>query len=47
MIFFFFLTEGPSTEEMDVDQLLESLEMRKNRSSHIPTCISSVFTMKL
>ncbi|XP_020211027.1 ribokinase isoform X2 [Cajanus cajan] len=36
--------EGVSTEEMDVDKLLESLEMRKNRSIHIPTCISSSVT---
>ncbi|BAT85603.1 hypothetical protein LR48_Vigan831s002800 [Vigna angularis] len=36
--------EGPSTEEMEVDRLLESLETRKNRSSHIPTCITSSVT---
>ena len=40
------LTEDPSAEEVVVDKLLESLEMRKNGSTHIPTCISSVFTMK-
>ena len=39
------LTEDPSAEEVVVDKLLESLEMRKNGSTHIPTCISSVFTM--
>ncbi|KAK7396478.1 hypothetical protein VNO78_17516 [Psophocarpus tetragonolobus] len=33
--------EDPSVEEVDVDKLLESLEMRKNGSTHIPTCISS------
>ncbi|MED6183482.1 hypothetical protein PIB30_038259 [Stylosanthes scabra] len=33
--------EGPSTEEVDVDRLLESLEMKRNRSMSIPTCISS------
>ncbi|XP_061368585.1 uncharacterized protein LOC133311551 isoform X2 [Gastrolobium bilobum] len=32
---------GPSTEEVDVDSLLESLESRKNQSVSIPTCISS------
>ncbi|XP_027363666.1 ribokinase-like [Abrus precatorius] len=32
---------GPSTEEVDVDSLLESLELRKNKSVSVPTCISS------
>lgn len=41
------LAEGPSSEEMDVDSFLESLEMRKNESISNPTCISSVTTMKL
>lgn len=36
--------EVPSTEEMDVDKLLESLETRKNGSVCIPTCISSSVT---
>lgn len=37
--------EVPSTEEMDVDKLLESLETRKNGGSVcIPTCISSSVT---
>ncbi|KAK7284189.1 hypothetical protein RJT34_18930 [Clitoria ternatea] len=34
----------PSTEEVDVDKLLESLEMRKNGNIYIPTCISSPVT---
>ncbi|KAJ1443319.1 hypothetical protein SESBI_00615 [Sesbania bispinosa] len=34
--------DGPSMEEVDVDSLLESLELRKNKSVSIPTCISSV-----
>ncbi|KAJ1416828.1 Ribokinase-like [Sesbania bispinosa] len=33
--------DGPSMEEVDVDSLLESLELRKNKSVSIPTCISS------
>ncbi|XP_061368589.1 uncharacterized protein LOC133311552 isoform X2 [Gastrolobium bilobum] len=32
---------GPSTEEMAVDSLSESLVLRKNKSVSIPTCISS------
>ncbi|CAJ1898212.1 unnamed protein product [Sphenostylis stenocarpa] len=35
------VNEDPSAEEVDVDQLLESLEIRKNSTTHIPTCISS------
>lgn len=45
--YFAFLAEVPSTEEIDVDELLESLETKKNRSICIPTCISSVILMKL
>jgi len=45
--YFAFLAEVPSTEEMDVDKLLESLETKKNGSICIPTCISSVILMKL
>ncbi|XP_054800438.1 uncharacterized protein LOC129304707 isoform X2 [Prosopis cineraria] len=33
--------EGQSSEEVDVDSLLESLEIRKNDSISIPNCISS------
>ncbi|KAI5395294.1 uncharacterized protein LOC127091026 isoform X1 [Lathyrus oleraceus] len=32
---------SPSTEEVDVDSLLESLELRKDKSASVPTCISS------
>ncbi|TKY52792.1 Sulfofructose kinase [Spatholobus suberectus] len=32
---------GPSMEEVDVDSLLESLELKRNKSVSIPTCISS------
>ncbi|XP_028184527.1 ribokinase-like isoform X3 [Glycine soja] len=32
---------GPSTEEVDVDSLLESLEIKRDKSVSIPTCISS------
>ncbi|KAL2344944.1 hypothetical protein Fmac_006229 [Flemingia macrophylla] len=39
--------EDVSTEEVDVDKLLESLEMRKDRSIHIPTCISSVNNLSI
>lgn len=45
--YFALLAEVPSTEEMDVDKLLESLETRKNGSVCIPTCISSVILIKL
>ncbi|RDX91281.1 rbsK, partial [Mucuna pruriens] len=38
------VNESSSTEEVDVDKLLESLKMRKNGSTHIPTCISSSVT---
>ncbi|KAG5043655.1 hypothetical protein GYH30_007484 [Glycine max] len=38
------VNEDPSAEEVVVDKLLESLEMRKNGSTHIPTCISSSVT---
>ncbi|XP_040869737.1 putative ribokinase/pfkB superfamily isoform X3 [Glycine max] len=38
------VNEDPSAEEVVVDKLLESLEMRKNGSTHIPTCISSPVT---
>ncbi|KAK7336940.1 hypothetical protein VNO77_17494 [Canavalia gladiata] len=38
------VNEGSSTEEVDVDKLLESLEMRKSGSVYIPTCISSSVT---
>ncbi|XP_040862247.1 ribokinase isoform X4 [Glycine max] len=33
--------DGPSTEEVDVDSLLESLEIKRDKSVSIPTCISS------
>ncbi|RYR03071.1 hypothetical protein Ahy_B06g081903 isoform C [Arachis hypogaea] len=36
--------EGASREEADVDRLLESLEMKRNRSTYMPTCISSSVT---
>ncbi|QHO45790.1 Sulfofructose kinase [Arachis hypogaea] len=36
--------EGASREEADVDILLESLEMKRNRSTYMPTCISSPVT---
>ncbi|XP_054800437.1 uncharacterized protein LOC129304707 isoform X1 [Prosopis cineraria] len=36
--------EGQSSEEVDVDSLLESLEIRKNDSISIPNCISSSVT---
>jgi hypothetical protein len=46
--YFAFLAEVPSIEvEMDVDELLESLETKKNASVNIPTCISSVILMEL
>ncbi|MCI06082.1 ketohexokinase-like, partial [Trifolium medium] len=32
---------SPSIEEVDVDNLLKSLELRKDKSAFIPTCISS------
>ncbi|XP_068491847.1 uncharacterized protein [Phaseolus vulgaris] len=32
---------GPSTEEVNVDSLLESLELKRNKSVSTPTCISS------
>ncbi|KAK2401261.1 ribokinase [Trifolium repens] len=32
---------SPSIEEVDVDNLLKSLELRKDKSASIPTCISS------
>ncbi|KAK7345708.1 hypothetical protein VNO77_16318 [Canavalia gladiata] len=32
---------GPSTEEVDIDSLWESLELRRNKSVSVPTCISS------
>ncbi|KAK7267482.1 hypothetical protein RIF29_20156 [Crotalaria pallida] len=35
---------GPSSEEVDVDSLVKSLEARKNESASIPTCISSSVT---
>ncbi|XP_027352019.1 ribokinase-like [Abrus precatorius] len=38
------IDDGSSTEEVDVDKILESLEMRKNGSIYIPTCISSSVT---
>ncbi|CAL0299639.1 unnamed protein product [Lupinus luteus] len=34
----------PSTEEVDIDSLVESLETRKNGTVSIPTCISSPVT---
>ncbi|XP_019429597.1 PREDICTED: ribokinase-like isoform X3 [Lupinus angustifolius] len=34
----------PFTEEVDIDSLVESLEMRKNETVSIPTCISSPVT---
>ncbi|RDX61615.1 Ribokinase, partial [Mucuna pruriens] len=37
---------GPSTEEVDVDSLLESLELKRNKSVSVPTCISSVMSTK-
>ncbi|RZB48367.1 Receptor-like serine/threonine-protein kinase ALE2 isoform D [Glycine soja] len=40
----FLQAQDPSTEEVDVDKLLESLQTRKNGSTHIPTCISSSVT---
>jgi hypothetical protein len=46
--YFAFLAEVLSIEvEMDVDELLESLETKKNASVNIPTCISSVILMEL
>lgn len=33
--------DGPSTEEVNVDSLLESLELKRNKSVSTPTCISS------
>lgn len=33
-------------EEVDIDSLVESLELRKDKSVSIPTCISSVMQMK-
>lgn len=41
-----FLAESPSMEEVDIDSLVESLELRKDKSVSIPTCISSVMQMK-
>ncbi|KAH1227527.1 hypothetical protein GmHk_10G027752 [Glycine max] len=38
--------DGPSTEEVDVDSLLESLEIKRDKSVSIPTCISSVMSAK-
>ncbi|XP_028765572.1 ribokinase isoform X2 [Neltuma alba] len=35
--------EGQSSEEVDVDSLLESLENRKNDSIPVPNCIASAF----
>ncbi|XP_057425953.1 uncharacterized protein LOC130719344 [Lotus japonicus] len=32
---------GPSAEEVNVDSFLESLELKKNKSTSIPACISS------
>ncbi|KAK7277470.1 hypothetical protein RJT34_22483 [Clitoria ternatea] len=32
---------GPSTDEVDVDGLLELLELKRNKSVSVPTCISS------
>ncbi|CAJ2651853.1 ketohexokinase-like isoform X1 [Trifolium pratense] len=32
---------SPSVEDVDVDNLLKSLELRKDKSASIPTCISS------
>ncbi|KAG4991172.1 hypothetical protein JHK87_024629 [Glycine soja] len=32
--------DGPSSEEVDVDSLLESLEIKRDKSVSIPTCIS-------
>jgi len=39
-----FLAAEPSTEEVNVDSLLESLELKRNKSVSIPTCISSVMS---
>ncbi|KAK7344116.1 hypothetical protein VNO77_13406 [Canavalia gladiata] len=36
----FYAFKVPSTEEVDIDSLLESLELRKNKSASVPTCIS-------
>ena len=33
-------------EEVDVDSLLESLEIKRDKSVSIPTCISSVMSAK-
>ncbi|KAL2323381.1 hypothetical protein Fmac_027760 [Flemingia macrophylla] len=33
--------DGPSTEEANVDNFLESLSLKRNKSVYIPTCISS------
>ncbi|KAF7153274.1 hypothetical protein RHSIM_Rhsim01G0259300 [Rhododendron simsii] len=38
------VTEGDQSEEMDVDNLLESLNQRKDSNTAIPTCISSAET---
>ncbi|KAG5006728.1 hypothetical protein JHK85_025270 [Glycine max] len=39
-IYYAFLATGPSSEEVDVDSLLESLEIKRDKSVSIPTCIS-------
>ncbi|KAG5567346.1 hypothetical protein RHGRI_002792 [Rhododendron griersonianum] len=38
------VTEGDQSEEMDIDNLLESLNQRKDSNTTIPTCISSAET---
>ncbi|XP_058207540.1 uncharacterized protein LOC131320729 isoform X2 [Rhododendron vialii] len=38
------VTEGDQSEEMDIDNLLESLNQRKDSNTAIPTCISSAET---
>ncbi|XP_020224934.1 uncharacterized protein LOC109806830 isoform X4 [Cajanus cajan] len=35
------LDAGPSTEEVDIDNFLESLALKRNKTVPIPTCISS------
>lgn len=42
MLLFFFLVEAPTTEETDVNSLLESLNQRKDDTISIPKCFSSV-----
>ncbi|KAI8574336.1 hypothetical protein RHMOL_Rhmol01G0346100 [Rhododendron molle] len=38
------VTEGDQSEEMDIDNLLESLNQKKDSNTAIPTCISSAET---